>query len=80
MRTLLTAVCLVALAGCAADCGPDWYGIGQRDGVLGATPQEDYYAGRCKVEVDAVRRTVESPEWPLACATGRGVRTYDLAR
>jgi len=55
MRTLLTAVCLVALAGCAADCGPDWYGIGQRDGVLGATPQEDYYAGRCKVEVDAVR-------------------------
>ena len=29
---------------------------------------------------DAVKRTLASPEWPVACATHRGVRTYDPAR
>jgi hypothetical protein len=50
-------VCAV-VAGCAglgsADCGPDWYAIGQRDGRLGAQPQEQIYAARCG-GVDAVR-------------------------
>jgi len=50
------------------------------------TQAKDYEFSRATVRAlwdagrDAVRRTVESPEWPLACATGRGVRTYDLAR
>lgn len=55
--TLVTA--LVALAGCAAlgaaDCGPDWYEIGQRDGRIGAQPQDQAYARRCGVPVDSVR-------------------------
>ena len=59
MRYLLGAACLVALAGCAglkaADCGPDWFAIGQRDGVLGAQPQEETYARRCGGAVDAAR-------------------------
>ena len=40
-----------------------------------ATVRALWDAGR-----DAVKRTLASPEWPLACATHRGVRTYDLAR
>lgn len=47
---------LVVLAGCAglraADCGPDWHAVGQRDGRLGASPQAEIYARRCGVEVD----------------------------
>jgi len=50
---------LSMLAGCAglgaADCGPDWYSIGQRDGTLGAQPQEESYAWRCGSGVDAMR-------------------------
>jgi len=37
----------LAVCGCAADCGPDWYQIGERDGGLGAQPQIDSYAARC---------------------------------
>jgi hypothetical protein len=55
VKLLFAAACLVALAGCAADCGPDWYSIGQRDGVLGASPQDELYARRCGGGVDAVR-------------------------
>jgi len=40
-----------------------------------ATVRALWDAGR-----DAVKRTIESPEWPLACAPARGVRTFDLAR
>jgi NTE family protein len=40
-----------------------------------ATVRALWDAGR-----EAVRRTLASPEWPQACATRRGVRTYDLAR
>ena len=40
-----------------------------------ATVRALWDAGR-----DAVERTMQSPEWPLACTTDRGVRTYDLAR
>jgi hypothetical protein len=58
MRRLFAAASLVALAGCArlgaADCGPDSYAVGQRDGILGAQPQEEIYAGRCGA-VDAAR-------------------------
>lgn len=59
MRLLLAAASLVALTGCAnlraADCGPDWHAIGERDGMLGAQPRVDLYAGRCPSAVDAER-------------------------
>jgi len=59
-RTFLPAFAAAAfaatlLAGCASgtsDCGSDWYGIGARDGRLGAQPQPDYYASRCSGPVD----------------------------
>jgi NTE family protein len=40
-----------------------------------ATVRALWDAGR-----EAVRRTLASREWPQACATRRGVRTYDIAR
>ena len=47
------------LGGCASlqgsDCGPNWYAIGQRDGVLDAQPQDESYAGRCASAVDRAR-------------------------
>lgn len=55
MRVLFAVACFIVLAGCAADCGPDWFAIGQRDGILGAQPQEETYAGRCGGAVDAAR-------------------------
>ena len=55
----MAVACLATLAGCVRfeelDCGEDWYVLGQRDGVLGAQPQEEAYARRCAVPVDAVR-------------------------
>jgi hypothetical protein len=54
---LIASLLLTAAAGgCAstADCGGDWFAIGQRDGRLGATPQADLYARRCPA-VDAER-------------------------
>jgi len=50
------------------------------------TQAKDYEFSRATVRAlwdagrDAVHRTLQSPEWPLACATSQGVRTYDLAR
>jgi len=50
------------------------------------TQAKDYEFSRATVRAlwdagrEAVRRTLDSPQWPLACATDRGVRTYDLAR
>lgn len=55
MKTLFACASFVALCGCAADCGPDWYAIGQRDGILGAQPQDEIYARRCGGAVDAAR-------------------------
>jgi hypothetical protein len=46
MRLVIIACCL-ALSGCAADCGPDWYQVGERDGRLGAQSQVENYAARC---------------------------------
>jgi hypothetical protein len=46
MRLVIIACCL-ALPGCAADCGPDWYQVGERDGRLGAQSQVENYAARC---------------------------------
>jgi hypothetical protein len=50
---------LVILSGCAgistADCGSDWYAVGQRDGRLGADPQADGYAARCGGQIDRAR-------------------------
>jgi len=54
-RTLTIAGVIAMLGGCAADCGGDWYAIGQRDGRLGATPQADIYASRCSGNVDRAR-------------------------
>jgi len=56
MRTAsLLAACCAIMTGCAADCGSDWYAIGQRDGRLGADSQADNYAGRCGGRVDRAR-------------------------
>jgi hypothetical protein len=59
MRISASLAAILILVGCAAfgaaDCGPDWYSIGQRDGVLGAQPQAEIYARRCGSGVDAVR-------------------------
>ena len=58
MRTaLLALLSTLLLAGCAtgADCGPDWYAIGQRDGRINAGPQAERYAARCSVPVDRAR-------------------------
>jgi hypothetical protein len=59
MKICASLGALLILAGCAAfdaaDCGPDWYSIGQRDGTLGAPLQDANYAGRCGTEVDAAR-------------------------
>ena len=59
MKLLMSVAFFTLLAGCAAlgsvDCGPDWYATGQRDGRLGAQPQEEIYARRCGGGVDAAR-------------------------
>jgi hypothetical protein len=55
MRAALVLWSLL-VSGCAADCGPDWYQIGERDGRLGAQSQVDYYAARCSgARPDAAR-------------------------
>ena len=49
MRFLILFLLLI-IGGCAvsaADCGPDWRAIGERDGVLGAQPQIERYAAKC---------------------------------
>jgi hypothetical protein len=51
----LIAACCAILGGCAADCGPDWFSVGARDGRLGVESQVDNYAGRCSGPVDRVR-------------------------
>jgi hypothetical protein len=55
-KTLLAAAaCCAVMAGCATDCGSDWYAIGQRDGRIGADSQFDGYAARCGGQVDRAR-------------------------
>jgi len=54
----LSFLLLTLIAGCAAtaaDCGPDWFAVGARDGRLGAQPQAEFYAARCAAPVDAAR-------------------------
>jgi hypothetical protein len=46
---------LAAPASAPPIAGPDWYAVGQRDGILGAQPQEESYARRCGGAVDAAR-------------------------
>jgi len=50
-NALVAAVCSAVLAGCAGfgvpDCGSDWYAVGQRDGMLGASSQAERYATKC---------------------------------
>lgn len=56
MKTVLAAsVCCALMAGCATDCGSDWYAIGQRDGRLGVDSQADGYAARCSGQLDRQR-------------------------
>jgi hypothetical protein len=60
IRTLAAAALVGTAAGCASasgspDCGPDWYAVGQRDGLMGAAPQEHSYSARCPVPVDPAR-------------------------
>lgn len=55
-QALIGALSLLALGGCATlECDTDWYETGRRDGRLGAQPQVEYYAGRCKGNVDVLR-------------------------
>lgn len=58
-KTRLAVVQILLLAGCAgigaADCGPDWYSIGQRDGRINAGSQAERYAARCSAPVDRAR-------------------------
>jgi len=53
----LSIFAVLLLAGCAgtADCGPDWYSIGQRDGRINAGSQAARYAARCGGTVDEAR-------------------------
>ncbi len=60
LRFVAAAAFCVIAGGCAvtsADCGPDWYAIGARDGRLGARPQAEFYAARCAGQVDTARYT-----------------------
>lgn len=50
--TRLGILVVTLLAGCAADCGPDWRAVGQRDGRMGAGSQAERYATRCGTPVD----------------------------
>jgi len=56
MKTLIAGFACFLAAGCASlshvDCGADAYALGQRDGRLGATPQAELYAQRCRTAVD----------------------------
>ena len=51
-----------------------------------STQAKDYDFSRATVRAlwdagrEAVRQTLAHPDWPRACDTRRGVRTYDLAR
>ena len=58
-KTLAFAAYCAVIAGCAGtggiDCSSDWYGIGQRDGRLGADSQAERYAARCSGQVDRQR-------------------------
>lgn len=57
MRSLLIVMCLAGLTGCTttADCGPDWFAVGERDGRINAGSQVERYAARCGVPVDRAR-------------------------
>jgi hypothetical protein len=59
MRQLAMLVCVGVLTGCAgigsADCGPDWFAVGERDGRINAGSQVERYAARCGVPVDRAR-------------------------
>lgn len=60
-RITLLAACALACglnAGCASldgNCVADAYLAGQRDGRLGAAPQDGRYAARCKAPFDRAR-------------------------
>ena len=48
---LFVLISLLA-AGCATDGSTDWYGIGARDGRLGAFPQDDYLQSKFSTSAD----------------------------
>lgn len=53
----ISLLAVLMLAGCAgtADCGPDWFSLGQRDGRINAGSQVERYAARCTGSVDRER-------------------------
>jgi len=55
----ISLLTVLLLAGCAgtADCGPDWFSLGQRDGRINAGSQVERYAARCSGPVDRERYT-----------------------
>jgi hypothetical protein len=56
LKSILLAIALLALGGCAAlECDTNWYETGRRDGLIGIEPQTDYYNRICKDELDLSR-------------------------
>lgn len=60
MRASLTICICVLLGACASagsDCRGDWYAIGQRDGRIGASMDQQAvnYGARCSAQVDQAR-------------------------
>ena len=47
MKHLLAVVSCIGLAGCAVDCGSNWFDVGQNDGRIGADSQVENYARSC---------------------------------
>ena len=59
LKRFIAAAFLAATAGCASlgalECKSNWHAIGQRDGLAGASPQDEVYAQSCPGGVDVVR-------------------------
>jgi hypothetical protein len=59
MRTAATSLLCLLICGCAgtSDCTSNAYALGQRDGRLGASleQQANIYGARCGAQVDGVR-------------------------
>ncbi|MGH8726053.1 MAG: hypothetical protein ACREU1_14450 [Burkholderiales bacterium] len=53
----LAVLCVLVFSGCVgtADCGPDWFAVGSRDGRINAGSQAERYAARCGTPVDTAR-------------------------
>ena len=59
MQRIFALVLFAATAGCsglgALNCKSNWYAVGQRDGLLHVSPQDDFYTRSCPGAVDVER-------------------------